>query len=68
MTEPIFTNVFGGFFSPSRRKQNMLKLCNIWGFHGSDYEKCRLLGSYTVWLLWEPTFRRNLAPPSSRWQ
>jgi hypothetical protein len=29
MTEPIFTNVFGGFFSPSRRKQNMLKLCNI---------------------------------------
>jgi hypothetical protein len=23
---------------------NYLHLCNIWGFHGADYEKCRLLG------------------------
>jgi hypothetical protein len=43
-------------------------LCKIWCFHGGDYEECRLLGWYDVWLLWEPTFRRNLAPPSSRWQ
>jgi hypothetical protein len=28
-------------------------------------EKCRLLGCYAVWLLQEPTFRRNLASPSS---
>jgi hypothetical protein len=26
-----------------------------------------LLGCYAVWLLWEPTFRRILAPPSG-WQ
>jgi hypothetical protein len=30
-------------------KQN--KLCNIWGFHGSDYEERRLLGYYAMWLL-----------------
>jgi hypothetical protein len=35
----------------------------IWGSHGSDYEECRLLGCYVVWLLQEPTFRRNVAPP-----
>jgi hypothetical protein len=28
-------------------------------------EECRLLGCYAVWLLYEPRFRRNLAPPSS---
>jgi hypothetical protein len=27
-----------------------------------------ILGCYAVWLLLEPTFRRNLAPPSSGWQ
>jgi hypothetical protein len=31
-------------------------------------EEYRLLACYAVWLLWEPTFRRNLAPPSSGWQ
>jgi hypothetical protein len=30
----------------------------------NDEEWC-LLGCYDVWLLEEPTFRRNLAPPSS---
>jgi hypothetical protein len=30
-----------------------------------DIEEWRLLGCYAVWLLLEPTFRRNLAPPSS---
>jgi hypothetical protein len=29
------------------------------------YEECRLVGCYAVWLLWEPTFRRNRTPPSS---
>jgi hypothetical protein len=28
-------------------------------------EERRLLVCYAVWLLYEPTFRRNLAPPSS---
>jgi hypothetical protein len=28
-----------------------LMLCKIWGFHGADYEECRLLGCYVVWLL-----------------
>jgi hypothetical protein len=37
-------------------------------FHGGDYEEWNLLGFYAVWLLYEPTFRRNLAPPSSEWQ
>jgi hypothetical protein len=27
------------------------KPCKIWGFHGSDYEKWRLLGCYSVWFL-----------------
>jgi hypothetical protein len=26
-------------------------LFKIWGFHGGDYEECRLLGCYAVWLL-----------------
>jgi hypothetical protein len=43
-------------------------LSTIWGFHGGDYEECRLLGCYAVWLLYEPTFRRNITPPSSGWQ
>jgi hypothetical protein len=25
-------------------------LCKIWGYHGSDYEECSLLGCYAVWL------------------
>jgi hypothetical protein len=29
------------------------------------YEELCLLGCYAVWFLQEPTFRRNLAPPSS---
>jgi hypothetical protein len=40
-------------------------LCKIWGFHGGDYEEWRLLGFYAVWLLLEPTFRWNQAPPAS---
>jgi hypothetical protein len=26
-------------------------LSKIWGFHGTDYEECYLLGCYAVWLL-----------------
>jgi hypothetical protein len=43
-------------------------LCKIWGFHGGDYEECRLLGYYAVYLLYEPAFRRNASTPTSWWQ
>jgi hypothetical protein len=33
-----------------------------------ESEECRLLRFHAVWLLWEPTFRRNMSPPSSEWQ
>jgi hypothetical protein len=26
-------------------------LCKVGGYHGGDYEECRLLGCYAVWLL-----------------
>jgi hypothetical protein len=52
----------------SATESSWLMLLKIWGFHGGDYEKCRLLGYIAVWLLWEPTFRRNVSPPSSGWQ
>jgi hypothetical protein len=42
--------------------------CQIWGSHGGHYECCRSQGLYAVWLLWEPTFRKNVLPPSSGWQ
>jgi hypothetical protein len=42
--------------------------CKIWGFQSGDYKECHLLGCYAVWLLKQPTFRRNLAPPSSGWE
>jgi hypothetical protein len=35
-------------------------LCKIWLFHGDDYEKYRLLECSTVWLWFDPTFRRNV--------
>jgi hypothetical protein len=34
--------------------------CKILGFHGGDYEECRLLGWYVVWFLLEQTFRKNI--------
>jgi hypothetical protein len=30
---------------------NQMQFCKISGFHGGDYEECRLLGCYAVWLL-----------------
>jgi hypothetical protein len=29
--------------------QNTTFRCQIWGFHGGDYEEWCLLGSYAVW-------------------
>jgi hypothetical protein len=44
----------------SATEPSKLMLCKIWDFNGGDYEACRLLGCSAVWLLKEPTFRRNL--------
>jgi protein tyrosine phosphatase len=32
----------------------------ILGFHGGDYEECRFLGCYAVWLLLQPAFLRSV--------
>jgi hypothetical protein len=47
---------------------NLFHVCKIWSVHGGDYEAWRLPGCYAMCLLWEPTFRWNLAPSSSGWQ
>jgi hypothetical protein len=52
----------------SATEPSQLILCKIWGFHGGDYKECRLLGCYAAWFLYEPTFRRNVAPLSSGWK
>jgi hypothetical protein len=49
--------VFWGYKTPARTSQethyvsatepSRLMLCKIWGFHGGDYEECRLLGHKT---------------------
>jgi hypothetical protein len=49
----------------STTEPSRLMLCNISGFHCSDYEECRLLTWDAVWLLLQPTFQRNVLPPSS---
>jgi hypothetical protein len=44
--------------------KTLLKICaksKIWGFHSGDYEEWRLLGCYAVWLLYEPTFSKELS-------
>jgi hypothetical protein len=46
--------------APNSHWQIPSRKCNIWGFHGGDYEEWCLLGCHAVWLLQEPTFRRNL--------
>jgi hypothetical protein len=51
----------------STTESSQLMLCKTRGFNGDDYEECRVLGWYAVWLLYEPTFRRNVSPTSSRW-
>jgi hypothetical protein len=37
----------------------------IWGFHSNDYAGNCLLGSCAMYFWLEPTFRRNVSPPSS---
>jgi hypothetical protein len=42
--------------------------CKFWGFHGGNYEECRLLRCDAVWVLPETTIRRNVSPPSLGWK
>jgi hypothetical protein len=53
-------------FPSSVEKQTLY--WNVWGSHGGDYEKRRLLGCYAVWLLQKLTFLRNLSPTLSGWK
>jgi hypothetical protein len=60
-----------GYMNPVRTSQethyvsviepSRLILYKTLGFHCGYYEECRLLGRYFMWLLWYPTFRRNIA-------
>jgi hypothetical protein len=62
-----------GFKNPDRTSQeihyvsatesSLLMISKIWDFHGGGYEQRHLLGWYVLWLLWEPTFRRNVSSP-----
>jgi hypothetical protein len=52
----------------SATEPSWLKLCKIWCFHDGDYEECHLLEFDAMWLLWKPTFRGNVLPPSSGWK
>jgi hypothetical protein len=42
--------------------------CKIWSVYRGDKEECLFLGCGAVWVLLEPTFLRNLSPPSSGWK
>jgi hypothetical protein len=42
-------------------------LCKFWDIHGFDYEEFCLLECYSLWLLWKPTFRKNVSSPPSQW-
>jgi hypothetical protein len=42
-------------------------LCKIWGFHGCDYEECRLLRCGALWGLVTTDFSGNMSSPSSGW-
>jgi hypothetical protein len=64
--DPVCTSQETHYLSATESSQ--LMLCKIWGFHGSNYVEWRLLWCYAVWLLLEPTFRRNVGLPSSGWQ
>jgi hypothetical protein len=45
----------------SATQSSQLVLCKIWGFHGGDYEECRLLGCDAVRLLCEALLQTFLA-------
>jgi hypothetical protein len=46
-------------FSDQQWSAEQKSICKIWGFHDGDHEDCRLLGRGAVYILCEPTFRRN---------
>jgi hypothetical protein len=48
---PISSSHFGQNILLSTLFSNTLSICKLWGFHGGDYEECRLIGCYALWLL-----------------
>jgi hypothetical protein len=48
MDEFYTHSVFKSLSITGRRPVNMKITCKIWGFHGSDYEECRILGRCAV--------------------
>jgi hypothetical protein len=55
--------------SSSHHTSNIILVCRIWGSHSYGYEYYYLPG-YSAFYSVEsqPTFRRNISPPSSRWK
>jgi hypothetical protein len=64
-TLPIVRN--SKYLDKTKFRKLDLYPCKIWGLHGGRDEEFRLLGCDAVWLLLEPTLRRNKSPPSSGW-
>jgi hypothetical protein len=59
-----FGFIWSGGYTKSLRTK--IKLCRIWGSHSGDYEEYYLLGYSTVEIVGtQPTFLRNMSPPSS---
>jgi hypothetical protein len=48
----------------SATEHNQLMLCKIWGFHGGDYEECRLLGYKNPVLTSQETHYVSATQPS----
>jgi hypothetical protein len=49
----------------SFRKSEVTSICRIWGSHSDGYEEFYLLGyNYVQSVESQPTFRRNISPPS----
>jgi hypothetical protein len=61
-------STFNGMTERTDMRSKLREILQDLRFSRRGYEECRILGCYAVWLLWEPTFRRNLVPPSSEWQ
>jgi hypothetical protein len=53
--------------SYSVRPVKNLQPCKVWGFHGGDYEECRLLGCYALWLLKTQRFGGTSALTRAIW-
>jgi hypothetical protein len=51
----------------SATESSLLMLCKIWGYHGGNYEECRLLGCYAAWLIKNHLVHSVSSCRMSRW-